>query len=566
MLTKLIIKNVALIESAEIDFTCGLNVLSGETGAGKSVIIESLNFVLGDRADKTLIRSGETECFVRAEFDVSKNSSIDKAFLDADIEKEEDLIITRRFTVDGKSTVKVNGNTVTVSMLKNFTSQLIDVHGQSEHFHLLKTANQLKLLDDFAGDTLKCIKTKLQDDYNEYKKVKSQIISLGGELKDRETRLDVLNFQVNEIESAEIFDGEQEDLMQKKQAFINKEKLLNLLNTASNALSGDSGASDLSAVAERAIIGVAQYGDKYSALADRISSIVAEIDDVSDSITSFVDELNDDENDIDYINDRLELIKRLYRKYGGGYAEMTAFLQDAKAEIDKLQNFEVYYGELERQKNVLEEKIYSFYKQISDIRRLSAQKFTENITVELDELGLGKSKFTVNFNQFPSIDDCKFNSSNGIDEIEFMFSANLGEPLKTLSDVISGGEMSRFMIAIKAQTAKFNDISTFIFDEIDAGISGVIAKVVAKKLAKIAKSVQVVAISHLPQIACMSDNSLLIEKGYDAGKTKTKVYQLDSDKKVDEIVRLVGGEKGSESAKKLAEDLINEANEYKMTI
>ena len=566
MLQKLSIKNIALIESVEIPFTSGLNVLSGETGAGKSVIIESLNFVLGAKADKSLIRTGETECMVRAEFDVSGNQAITQIFNDFDMDVSDELIVTRKFTIDGRSAIKVNGETVTVGMLKKFTTALLDVHGQSEHFYLLKSANQLNLLDKFAGEKLAEKKAELEKEYSEYKQILKSIDELGGDEESRNLRLGVLEYQINEIENAELKEGEEEQLVSIRDALRNKEKILSVLSLVKSAVDGDGGAGDILSSVERSVIGISSYGAEYSSIADKISALISEMDDITSDVDTQIESLSDNEYDADSVEARLDLIKKLKRKYGSNYADIMAFLSDAQVEKDKLEHFNETAEKLLADKLKKESIIYSLYLDIHKLRISASEIFTNNVLKELSELSIGKANFKVHFEDVPEKADCKFNLANGFDVVEFLFSANLGEPLKTLSSVISGGEMSRFMLAIKAQTAKYNDISTFIFDEIDAGISGNVAKVVAEKFARIAKDVQVIAISHLPQITAMSDNALFIEKVESNGKMVTTVKSLSELEKVNEIIRLVGGNSESVSAREHAKELLKTAKTYKESI
>lgn len=566
MLQKLLIKNIALIDNAEINFTKGLNVLSGETGAGKSVIIESLNFVLGAKADKSLIRSGENECLVRAEFDVSNNAVISEVFASFDMEIADELIVSRKFTVDGKSSIKINGESVTVSMLRKFTSALIDVHGQSEHFHLLKAANQLALIDKFAGEDALAIKEKLSVIYNDYKNILKEIDGLGGDETSRELRLGVLDYQIKEIEDADIKEGEEQELIDLRQTLKNKEKIISALSAVKNAIMGDGGVDDVVSSAERALINISSLNAEYSALADKLSSVISEIDDVADVASNLIEGLSDNDLDADAIEERLDVIKKLKRKYGDSFAEITAFLDNAIKEKEKLEKFNETAEKLLIDKKNNEEKLFLLYNKLSSLRQNAAKQFASNVLSELCEVGINKAKFLVEFADLPNINECKFDSANGFDGVEFMFSANLGEPLKPLSNVISGGEMSRFMLAIKAQTAKYNEISTFIFDEIDAGISGNIAKVVSEKFAKIAKDVQIIAITHLPQIAAMSDNALFIEKIEIGEKTVTTVKSLTADEKIKEIVRLIGGDLSSSSAMEHAKELLENAENYKKSI
>ena len=563
MLKKLQIKNIALIDCAEIDFTKGLNVLSGETGSGKSVIIESLNFVLGAKADKTLIRSGQTECFVKAEFDEVDNSNISAVLDEIDVEMDELLIITRKFTIDGKNTIKINGNSVTVGMLKKLTALLVDVHGQSEHFHLLKTTNQLNLIDAVGGDLISSVKNNIQSEYFEYRKVKNDIESLGGDEGQRLTRLDILNYQINEIDSVAMIDGEEEELLDLRKKLMNQERIMNALNSLKSAVSDEGGICDVLSPVLRLIDGVSEYSSDYSELSERLNNVFSEIDDISSVASSLLDDMDFDGVDPNQVENRLELIKSLKKKYGATFAEITAFRQSALDEKGKLEDFDRLYSDLIDKKSLLEKSLFEKYSILSDLRMETSKKFADNVIKQLQELGMPKAQFVVRMLDKPSFSDCKFDSANGFDSLEFFFSANSGEPLKPLAQVISGGEMSRFMLAIKTQTAKVNEVKTFIFDEIDAGISGNVAKVVAEKFAKIAVDTQIVAITHLPQISAMADNNLLILKTESDSSTKTEVKALTKEGKVLEIIRLVGGGKESIAAKSHAMELIENAEAYK---
>ena len=566
MLRKLIIKNIALIDSAEINFTDGLNVLSGETGAGKSVIIESLNFVLGAKADKSLIRSGESECFVKAEFDVSDNKSIECVFEEFDIDVDEILIVSRKFNIDGKSSIKINGNTSSVSMLRKFTSKLVDVHGQSEHFNLLKTSNQLELVDKFCGLKMQTIKNELQNIYSEYKNVLQQIESGGGDERQRLIKLDILNYQINEIENSNIYETEEEELIEIKKKLQFQEKIMSALNNLRCSINDEGGICDILGNASKLMSGISEFDNEYLALYDRVESIYSEISDIADDASSCLDGVETVQYNEYELEDRLKLIKSLKNKYGNTYQDIVLFLENAKNEKETMENFEENSKRLQKRKCELENQLYELYVQLRTERVGASKLLEQNILSELRELGMPKAQFSILFNDAPTLELCQFNSDNGFDSIEFMFSANNGEPLKSLSFVISGGEMSRFMLAIKAQTAKYNDVSTFIFDEIDAGISGNIAKVVAEKFAKISLSTQIISITHLPQISAMADNNLLIEKNELHDKTITSVKTLTDIDKVFEIVRLIGGDKNDATAISHAENLISGASMYKQML
>ena len=565
MLEKLIIENVALIERAEIDFTSGLNVLSGETGAGKSVILDALNFVLGAKADKTLIKNGEEFCRVSAVFSGNQNNKIREIFDELDFELEDEIILTRKFSIDGKSSIKINGNTVTASMLKKLTCNLVDLHGQSEHYELLSNTNQLKLIDLLGENKIKSLKENLKNVFNDYKGVLNQIDELGGDQSQREIRLDLLNFQINEIENANLVEGEEAKLQEIRLKLINQEKILNALSSVKGAFTEDNAVSDILNSASRMLSGIANFSSKYQELYQRLVDVIGEVDDLADCVDDYIEETDEIEYNPQEIEDRLDVIKNLKKKYGADYNEICNFLNNAIEEKERLENRDVLFNKLSSQKSSIEKDIYKYYLELNKIRKEVAGEFSDKVLVELRELGMPNATFNIDFSTIPSIEECKFSSSNGIDNVEFMFSANLGQPVKSLSYVISGGEISRFMLSIKAQSAKYNDISTFVFDEIDAGISGLIAIEVAKKFAKISKNVQIIAISHLPQISAMADNNLLIQKYETADKTTTSVKQLSSEQKIKEIMRLVGGI-DSDSAKKLATELIEKSNQYKKSL
>ncbi len=563
MLIKLSIKNVALIDYAEIDFKNGLNVLSGETGAGKSVILESINFVLGAKADKTLIRTGENECVVSAVFDVFNNSSIYSLYKELDFEEDGELIITRKFSIDGRSSIRINGNTITVGMLKKFTSLLVDVHGQSEHFFLLKTSNQALLIDKYAGENLLSILNETKKIHEEYKSVVSELNTLGGDESARALRLDLLNYQINEIEKADVKIGEEEELNEKREIIKNKEKIYSALYSIKSGLEDEGGVSDILANSNRAISSISKLSDEFLNLESRLLDVYSEISDISSCVSSFINENEEEEISADYVEERLDLIKNIKKKYG---TDFNSYLENAILEREKLLNFDILAEKLLGKKSELENTLFNKFLQMRNIREKSANKFSESVTSELKTLGMSGAKFYVEFPPVPNLSECSFNSYNGFDSLEFMFSANVGEPVKPLSSVISGGEMSRFMLAIKVVTAKLSDISTFIFDEIDAGISGKTASVVAEKFAKISKNNQIIAISHLPQISAMADNNLLILKDTAENKSYTSVKILSNEDKINEIIRLVGGKDTSESAKAHAISLIEDAKKFKTTI
>ncbi len=565
MLSKLTIKNVALIEHADIEFGEGLNVLSGETGAGKSVILDSVNFVLGAKADRNMIRYGETECMVKAEFSVPETAKAVTVLRDMDIDSDGEVIISRKFTEGGKNAIKVNGNTVTVSMLRQITASLVDVHGQSEHFFLLQESNQLKTLDSVVGQPIFPLKEKLSALLQEKRRIREQIALLGGSEQERGRRLDLLRFQIEEIEGVDLQEGEEEELLSKRNKINNLEKIISSVQTAVSALSEERGVLDGLRNASRSLSSISRLDEAYEQACDKLEEIAAEAEDVSATLSDLADELYFDENEASEVEARLDAIRALKRKYGADKAEIDGYYQKINEEYALLADCEGQYALLTEQKSKTDKKIFDVCKQITVLRKKEGEAFCKRVTEELKTLNIASAQFAIAFKEYAE-GDVEKASGSGLDEICFMFSANAGEPMKSLGKIISGGEMSRFMLAVKTQLSSVNEISTYIFDEIDAGISGKTAKVVGEKLAKIAKNTQIIAVSHLAQIAVMSDDEFLIEKEEKDGKTLTKVKALDEGLQKAEIVRLLGGNDGDEFAFKHAEELLKQAKEYKKSI
>ena len=562
MLKSLQLKNVALIERAEIEFEKGLNVLSGETGSGKSVVIDSINFVLGAKADKTMIRHGENDCLVIAVFDVEKLTGVKKLLADRGFDDSDEIIVSRKLTSDGKSSIRLNGEPVTLGMLRTITGNLIDVHGQSDHYSLLKDSEQLAVVDNFSGDNLKILKNQCLDICKDLREIDEKMLSFGGSESERAIRADILKYQIEEIKNADPKEGEEDELLAKRKKIQSAEKIAEAFGETKNAIDGENCISDLLGSALRRLGQVASLDDEYSSLFDRLKSVSEELTDISSVSEDILDGLEFNEEDADKIENRLDVIKNLKRKYGNTEKEIEEFLQNAENEYDKLCNFDAEYAELTALKQKKIAVLNDIYRKISDERKNQAKKLSSKVTGELRQLGMKDAEFKIDFEPLKEISDAPY-SGNGGDRVEFMFSANLGEPVKPMSKIISGGEMSRLMLALKTVISSYHEISTYIFDEIDAGISGKTAETVAEKFADISKGVQIIAISHLPQIVSFSDYSYKIAKYTENGKTYTGITKLNDSEKVEEVVRLIGGDLTSKSAVEHATELIEKANEYK---
>ncbi len=556
MLDRLCVKNVALIDEADISFDRGLNVLSGETGSGKSVLLDSINFVLGSKADRTMIRHGESEAFVKAEFSVGQDSEACRKLEEMDIECDGNIIISRKLNADGKGGIKINGNTVTLSMLKTVTLHLVDVHGQSEHFFLQSEQNQLKVIDGLCGEQAESLKRSLSELIAEKKKLTAAMKALGGDEVERARRLDLLDYQIKEIKSADLKAGEYDELKARQNVIQNAEKILTALNTVKNIFDDDGGISDGISSSMREIGRIADIGEDYENIYVRLESLNAEAADISESISDAMDAISFNEGEARQVEERITLINSLKKKYGADEIEILRFLEKAESEFsvisDSAELLEKYGSDIA----ACNVGIYNLCVKLSELRKKAAESFCEKVVEQLKTLNIPDAKFRVNFKDF-DMSTADLNSVNGCDDIFFEFSANKGEPFKPLNKVISGGELSRFMLAVKTQFKDLNGISTYIFDEIDAGISGFTAVTVANKFKDIAKVTQILAVSHLPQVCAASDSQFLIYKSERDGKTYSDIKKLSYSEKITEIVRLTGSIE-SDTAYKHAEELIRQ--------
>lgn len=557
MLRTLYLKNVALVDEAEIAFSEGLNVLSGETGAGKSVILDSIDFVLGAKADKGMIRSGQSECSVRAEFSCDPEL-LRPVLEELDLEESDTLLIVRRLNADGRSSLRVNGCPMTAAMLRKLTSRLVDVHGQSEHFFLLKEANQLRLLDQIAGT--REAREKVGELLKERRALQEKLSSLGGDEGERERRADILRFQIEELENAALKEGEEEELLALRAKYQNAEKILGGLKTVRDAILSDGGAADAVNTAHRGLLSIVRYGD-YDALSERLENALAELEDIGETAESLAEELDIDEREAERVENRLDEIRSLKKKYGGSVEEALSFLARAREELSLLENSA---EECEKLRARLENNsvlLYAACRKLTELRKAGAEGFTERVVGELRTLNIPSARFEIAFEPYSEEDLPRVNS-DGLDRVRFLFSANAGEPPKELGKIISGGEMSRFMLAVKAQLSSLGSIGTYIFDEIDAGIGGKTARVVAEKFSAIARSTQIIAVSHLAQIAAFADREFLIEKQEAEGRTFSRIRLLGEEERREELVRLLGGDR-SESALRHADELLESARAYK---
>lgn len=569
MITNLRIKNVALIKNLELDLKEGLNILSGETGAGKSIIIDSLNFVLGERADKSLIRYGEDSAEVEAVFYVGENIVLQQIFDDLGIEFEDGTVILRRvMSVSGRNDVRVNGRFVTAQTLRQISAYLCDIHGQHEHQSLLKTSTHLDVVDNFGEHELRVEKEEFLSIYKKYSEIRKKCESLGDDAQIAR-EIDMLDFAIKEIDRAELYEGIDEEITATRTKLQNTERLAGAVRGAYYLLSGDSGSSADDGVyrAYNLLNSVIKYDDSLVDLADRLESVKIEIGDITDTLNSIADGYVYSSDYAMQIETKYDLIKSLKRKYGSDISDILSYRDQAQERKYMLENSTAEREKLFAQKENTERDLYKSAVKLSNVRREISKELQARISVELSELGMKNTTFEVFFDELPQ-EDCFLQklTAKGVDDVEFLISPNKGEPPKSLAKIISGGEMSRFMLALKVIISRIDGIGTLVFDEIDTGISGVIAYEVAKKLYKISKNAQVIAVTHLPQLAGIADHNYLIKKEVVGDTTLTFVNDIDGEDKLKEVSRLAGGVDLSDVGMLHAKDLVEQLNQYKKSV
>lgn len=562
MIISLDVKNIALIEHLSLQLNEGLNILSGETGAGKSIIIDSLHFVLGDRADKSLIRHGETAASVQVVFSDDGNPEVVALMDEYGIERDENIIVRRVMSENGRGECRINGAIVTVSQLKKIVTLLVDIHSQNEHQSLLNEAHHIKILDNY-NKPISSLKSDFLTSFRAYIDAKNELENYGNP-EERARKIELIEYQLEEIDNANVQENEEDELIEKRNLFQNSEKILNSLNSAVTLLSGDENLGALSALygAKKELEGLSRYSDNYQEFADRLSSVIIDAEDVADAIKNELENSDFNPRELEKIESRIDEIRKIKRKYGRNYKEINEFYKNASAELKTLRGAEARIEQLN--KIIDKESTASIQKAIALNRARvdSGVRFANAVVENLRDLGMKSSTFEVEI-VFPDENILEHCTNNGADKVRFLISPNLGEPLKPLAKIASGGEMSRFMLGLKNITAELEGIDTLIFDEIDTGISGVIAKVVACKLYNVATKRQVIAVTHLPQLAAMADSHYLISKSEIGGKTITSLTALDDEKSLVELMRLSGSNENSAIGLENAKELKKWAISYK---
>lgn len=523
MIDTLHIKNIGIIDDLSVNLNEGFNVLTGETGAGKTLIIDSLQILAGGRFSKEMIRRGEKMSYVEASIYVKNEAG-----------EEENIIVSREINLAGRNLCKINGRLVTVNELKDFMQNVIDIHGQNDNQTILDPGSHIEFLDDYIGSELKGIKEEYKNQYDMYIKVKNELKMNYGDDMEKQRKIDLLRYQVNEICEADLKSNEEEEIESKLRIINNSEKIASNLNEAYYLIS-DNVLGELSTVL-RAIDKISNIDEKYLELASRIRSSYYEIEEAERDLDSYKDDMEFDEEEKQKLETRYDLIQDLKRKYGNNITEILKYKEKIEKELFDIENLDEYINKLKKDKAEIEEKLTVLAEKMSNLRKEISKDLAERINLELKDMEMKSAKFYVQVT-----DEEKFNS-NGLNKVEFLIITNVGEEYKPLIKIASGGEMSRIMLGIKKVLSDVDKVPVLIFDEIDTGISGVAAKKVGYKIREISKKHQVICVTHLATIVAKGDYNYFISKKVEDDKTKTSIKLLDEEEVIKEIARISTGE------------------------
>lgn len=557
MLSYIHIKNIAIIEELEVEFNNGLNVLTGETGVGKSIIINAINFALGARASKDLIRKGSTSASCEMIFSLNEENVNEILKLENIDVEDNEIVISRTLSDSGKNIFKINGTVVSSSVMKSITSKIIDIHGQHEHQSLFDASKHIDVLDRFAKKDIMPIKEELINKYEEYKDVKNKIENLLGNDEDRERKIDILEYQISEIEDANLKFGEDKELEEKRNILLNSDRIVSGTNNAHEALE----VSDDNIIkAIKELERLVKIDEKFVSMIESLNESQIIVSDIRNSLSSYTDNFYFDPKEQEMIEERLDLIDKLKRKYGSEIENVIDYLNSKKEELDEIYNSEELLNDLKKKKKSLEDEIITLSNKLTEVRTKAANEAKQKIEINLKDLEMKNAKFDIMISKKDTF------NANGMDEIEFLFSSNLGEEVKALDKIASGGEISRVMLAIKNVLAGNDEIQILVFDEIDTGISGRAAQAVAEKMMQLATAHQILCITHLPQIAAMADYHYEISKREKDGRTISSIELLDYEEQAKELARLVTGAEMTETALNHAKELKKQADDIKNKI
>lgn len=556
MIIELSIKNFAIIDNLKINFTKGFNVLTGETGTGKSIIVESIGMILGQRANRNLVRSGKDKAILEGVFYLENpqkvNMILDRYGIDKD--PENYLIITREIFSNGRSVSRVNGRTVTLIMLNDITSNLVDIHGQYEHQSLLQIENHIKLIDTFGDYELKRLLEQVEGKYKELSQEKRKLKDLTLDSIERDREMDLLKYQIEEIENSNLDKLDEEELLSEYNKISNIKEIEMVLGETANIMKDD-GYNNYSIVdsINRCISNMNKikgYGEEFEEYVKTLEYINYELQDLYRNIVNYLEKLDMDNERLMELEERIDTINKLKRKYGNSIDEILQYKDKIKERYNVLLNVEQAIEKINTNISIIEEELSHNCSKLTDLRKKISKSIEKMITQELKDLNMNNVVFKVDFKRLERFTEI------GWDKIEFLISTNKGEDLKPLSQIVSGGEMSRIMLAFKRILADYDNIPTLIFDEIDTGISGRTGQVVGEKMKMISKNHQVICISHLPQIAALADTHFLIDKETVDDKTTTIVRKLEDEERIDELSRLLGGVDLTDTTKLHAKEML----------
>jgi DNA repair protein RecN (Recombination protein N) len=560
MLSELSITNFAIIESLSISFEKGLTVLTGETGAGKSIIIDAIHLLVGGRGSSDFVRHGEDRAEIEGLFLLENASTVYDKAQELGIKIEDDMVVLRReITKSGKSVCRINGKLVTIAILREMGGSLVDIHGQHEHQELMDETKHLSLLDQFGSKQITKSLSEYEQIYAKYEQAIRKLKSLNDNEQQMAQRVDLYQFQLNEIVQAQLQLDEDEKLIDEKKQLSNFERIFESVQTSYNALKDEQKGLDWISLVMGEMETAAELNPEYKDMAEAVSNSYYMLEEVAGSLRSQLDNLEYDPQRINEIEARLNEINGLKRKYGQTISGILEYGAKIEEELETLLNKETHIDQLKKEILSLKKDLIIEGNELTSLRKKLAGDLTDAIHNELKQLYMQKTVFEVKINSGET-----FISKLGMDEIEFYLSTNPGEPLKPLSKIASGGELSRIMLALKSIFSKHREITSIIFDEVDTGVSGRVAQAIAEKIHKVSTDSQVLCISHLPQVAAMADTHLYIEKETQDGRTKTKVKDLDHEGKIKEIGRMISGVEITDITKKHAQELLETANVMKV--
>lgn len=560
MLAEVAIKNFAIIESVTVSFQKGFTVLTGETGAGKSIIIDAIHLLVGGRGSSDFVRHGAEKAEIDGLFLIDDDHpAIDKCS-EFGIEIEEGMLLLKRdIYPTGKSVCRVNGKLVTITILREIGRTLVDIHGQHDNQEMLNEKSHIHLLDEFGGETIKNALNEYQTIYREYTKVKKDLASLNENEQMMAQRLDLLKFQLNEITSAELKIGEDVELLAEKKKLSNFEKLFTSLTTTYEALQGEQKGLDWLGLALTNLEEAQTVDEDLKEMHDVVSNSYYQIEDIVHTLRDKLDELEYDPNRLNEIENRLNIINQMKRKYGESIESILEYCAKIDEEIEMITNRESHIETLNKKLQSIEKDLLVEANNLTTLRKKVAKKLTDSIHKQLKDLYMDKTVFEVNFFEEENVEF----RPNGIDQIEFYLSTNPGEPLKPLAKIASGGELSRIMLALKTIFSQHQGVTSIIFDEVDTGVSGRVAQAIAEKIYSISVNSQVLSITHLPQVAALCDHHFFISKEIKDDRTLTSVKVLSEQERIEEIARMISGTHITSATEEHAKELLELASQFK---